>query len=192
MTRVSLRAALLGFLALEPTTGYTLWQRFEGSIAAFWTVTRSQIYRELAVLERDGLVKVKREPGEGKPDRKVHSLTRAGKLALGQWLEEPLEALQLRHPLLLKLVFAAEADPAALDTLLAEYRRSLQERRDALAARLQSQEIFELARTPREALLWSLSIENGLAFCDAELAWLVRARRRLAKTPSTRAEGSGA
>ena len=44
---VSLRAAILGFLAIEPTTGYTLKQRFDGSVGSFWTATQSQIYREL-------------------------------------------------------------------------------------------------------------------------------------------------
>src|SRR6476469_1902009 len=111
MARVSLRAAILGFLALEPTSGYSLKQRFEGSVGSFWSVTQSQIYRELGALERDGLVLVRRQPGDGKPDRKLYSLTDAGHECLQQWLREPLDALQLRHPLFLKFVFATELHP---------------------------------------------------------------------------------
>src|SRR5215510_7848804 len=99
---MSLRGAILGFLALEPTSGYTLKQRFDGSVGSFWSATQSQIYRELHALEADGLIAAEAVPGSGKPDRKVYSLTAPGQRALVQWLEEPLDPLFLRHPLLLK------------------------------------------------------------------------------------------
>ena len=44
---MSLRGAILGFLSFEPTSGYTLKQRFDGSVRSFWSATQSQIYREL-------------------------------------------------------------------------------------------------------------------------------------------------
>src|SRR4249920_1068438 len=100
---MSLRGAILGFLSLEPTSGYTLKQRFDGSVGSFWSATQSQIYRELHGLEQDGLASVETVPGLGKPDRKVYSLTPAGRAALARWLEEPREPLFLRHPLLLKV-----------------------------------------------------------------------------------------
>lgn len=180
MSPVSLRAAILGFLSLEPTSGYTLRQRFEGSVGSFWTVTQSQIYRELHALERDGLVGVRREPGEeGRPDRKVYALSEAGRAALDAWLREPLEPLQLRHPLLLKFVFSADVEPEQLDHVLERYRASLARTREEYAARLSAKEIFSLARSKREAALWRLSIEHGLAWCDTELGWVDRARKEL-------------
>lgn len=182
MVAVSLRAAILGFLSLEPTSGYSLKQRFEGSVSSFWTVTQSQIYRELHALERDGLVVAHREPGEGKPDRKVYELSESGRAALHDWLREPLEPLQLRHPLLLKFVFSAEVEPEELDTVLARYGESLARTREGYAARLSAPEIFALARSRREAQIWRLSIEHGLAWCDAELAWVETARRTLGKS----------
>src|SRR6185503_17314664 len=104
---MSLRGAILGFLSLEPTTGYTLKQRFDGSVRSFWSTTQSQIYRELYALEDEGLVESKLQPGRGRPDKKVYSLTRSGRAAFKEWLAQPLPPLELRHPLLLKLVFAA-------------------------------------------------------------------------------------
>lgn len=179
MILMSLRAAILGFLRLEPTSGYMLRKRFEGSAASFWSVTQSQIYRELHALEKDGLVESVREPGDGKPDRLVYALTKAGEDALDTWLRSPVEPPALRHPLLLKLVFAADLDPRALDETLAAYRASVASRREDYEARLAMQAIFSLARSRREAMLWKLSIEHGLAWCDAELAWIARARRAL-------------
>lgn len=180
MESVSLRAAILGFLELEPTTGYTLRQRFAGSVASFWSVTQSQIYRELHGLESEGLVAVSREPGDGKPDRKVYSNTAAGRAALQQWLRAPLEPLQLRHPLLLKFVFASELAPATLDGLLADYGEGVRATLADYQSRHDAPEIFTLARSPREAEIWRLSIEHGLAWCRLELDWIDRARERLA------------
>lgn len=179
MTTVSLRAAILGFLSLEPTSGYSLQKRFEGSVGSFWSATQSQIYRELHTLEREELVSVKVKQGDGKPDRKVYSLTREGRDALRAWLREPLEPQKLRHPLLLKFVFAAEVPAAELDALLAGYERRLRATREEYQGRVTSPAIFSLARSRREALLWQLSIEHGLSWCDAELTWTRRARKRL-------------
>ena len=178
---MSLRGAILGFLSLEPTSGYTLKQRLDGSVRSFWSATQSQIYRELHALEREGLVEVEAVPGNGKPERKVYSLTKAGRAALQQWLGEPLEPLVLRHPMLLKLVFAANADPPALSGILEGYARGVAETRTEYAARLKDEAIFSLARSPREAAIWRLSIEHGVAWCDAELRWIDRARTILAR-----------
>jgi DNA-binding PadR family transcriptional regulator len=178
---VSLRAAILGFLAIEPTSGYTLKQRFDGSVGSFWTATQSQIYRELHGLEGEGLVRVTAVPGAGKPDRRVYSLTQTGKAALARWLDEPLEPLVLRHPMLLKLVFAAGVPPEALDATLARFASDMRQTRAEYAARLEDPRIFSLARSPRERELWKLGIEHGIAWCDAELRWTGRARRALAR-----------
>ena len=176
---MSLRAAVLGFLELDPTSGYSLKQRFEGSVGSFWSVTQSQIYRELHALERETKVVAKRERGEGAPDRKVYALTEAGREELHAWLRAPLEPLHLRHPLLLKLVFASEVPPAELDAVLEAYESSLKATRAGYEGRLGAKEIFSLARSKREAAIWKLSIEHGLAWCDTELKWLQKTRRTL-------------
>lgn len=188
---VSLRAAILGFLSLEPTSGYALKQRFDHSVRSFWSVTQSQIYRELHALEGEALVSVRREPGDGRPDRKVYKLSAAGRSALERWLREPLEPLQLRHPLLLKFVFSADVEPAELDALLAGYRASMTRTREEYAARLANKHIFALARSEREAEIWKLSIEHGLAWCDAEIGWLDRARARLGRARRARKTKKG-
>lgn len=183
---MSLRGAILGFLGLEPMSGYTLKQRFDGSVRSFWTATQSQIYRELHALGEDGLVAFSTVRGDGKPDAKVYSLTREGRAALDRWLEEPLEPMVLRHPLLLKLVFAAELAPAKLDALLDAYVAEMRATRAEYRSRLDEPEIFSLARSRREAAIWRLAVEHGVAWCDAELRWAERARRELG--PAARTE----
>ncbi len=177
---MSLKAAILGFLSLEPTSGYTLKQRFDGSVSSFWSVTQSQIYRELHALEREKLVAVHRQHGDGKPDRKVYELTDEGRRELSNWLRQPLEPLHLRHPLLLKFVFSADIDPEHLDLLLEQFREEMVGTLEEYVARLTSKEIFSLARSPREAEIWRLSIEHGVAWCNTEIEWVDQVRKRLA------------
>ena len=59
--------------------------------------------------------------------------------------------------------------------------------RTEYAARLASADIFDLARSTREAAIWRLSIEHGVGWCDAEIAWLRRARLELGESRSHRA-----
>ena len=181
---MSLRHAILGFLDIEAATGYTLMQRFEGSVGSFWSATQSQIYRELHALLAAALVTMEVVPQDGKPARKLYALTRAGRVELQRWLSAPMEPMQLRDSLQLRLVFAAGVPPAQLDTALADYESGLRERLVEYRARLKNEEIFRLARTDRERLIWSLSVENGVAWCEAQLKWLRSARERLAAKPS--------
>ena len=183
---VSLRQAILGFLDLAPTTGYTLGQRFSGSVGSFWSATQSQIYRELHDLERERLAQVEVIAQAGKPPRKVYSLTAEGRAELQRLLAEPAKPLVLRDPLLLKLVFSAAAPAEQLDRELERHAADLEARRREYRERLSSPQIFSLARSEREAVLWRLSLENGLDWCEAQLGWVARARKELSAVPATR------
>jgi hypothetical protein len=70
--------------------------------------------------------------------------------------------------------------------MLGRYADGVAAMRSDYEARLQSLEIFSLARTARERTLWKLAIEHGLGWCDAELAWIARARRQLARASKGR------
>ncbi|EMY32485.1 putative PadR family transcriptional regulator, partial [Arthrobacter crystallopoietes BAB-32] len=53
---MSLPHAILTALLEKPGSGAELTRRFDRSFGFFWPATHQQIYRELAKLERDGLV----------------------------------------------------------------------------------------------------------------------------------------
>lgn len=82
---MSLRYAVLGLLALEPSTGYELTQRFERSIANAWYASHSQIYPQLAQLEEAGLVEV---ASEGARRSRTWAVTGDGRDELRHWLVE--------------------------------------------------------------------------------------------------------
>ena len=120
--------ALLGLLRDGPRSGYDLVAAAEQVIGGFWTLTRSQVYRELAALADRGLL----EKGPAGPrDRRPFQLTPAGRAAFRTWVNTSPEPENLRIPLLLRLTFADEIDPGQLRAMLAEHRAAHQNRLEA-------------------------------------------------------------
>jgi DNA-binding PadR family transcriptional regulator len=104
-------ASLLGFLTDRPMTGWELSAAVEGSIANFWNVTRSQVYRELRTLAELGFV----EAGEAGPrDRRPYSITDAGRGAFGDWIVRDPGSPIVRLPLLLTVFFGRHLPPDRL------------------------------------------------------------------------------
>ncbi|ATC60142.1 PadR family transcriptional regulator [Vibrio anguillarum] len=60
----------------EQGTGYELTKLMSNS--RIWRASHQQIYKSLKKLAKNGILVCKHEPQEGKPDRKVYSLTSEG------------------------------------------------------------------------------------------------------------------
>jgi DNA-binding PadR family transcriptional regulator len=112
-------ASLLGFLHHQPRSGWELVQAVEDTVGNFWNVTRSQVYRELRTLEKEGLV----EAGEtGARDRRPYGITPAGREAFARWIAREPGPDLVRSPLLLTVFFAEYLDPALLRRFLTLHR----------------------------------------------------------------------
>jgi DNA-binding PadR family transcriptional regulator len=95
-------ASLLGFLHQGPMTGWDLVAVAQRQIGDFWSLTQSQVYRELAAMAEDGLV----EAGErGLRDRRPYTITDAGRAAFAEWVAGEPGPETIRFPLLLTVVF---------------------------------------------------------------------------------------
>lgn len=159
----STSAALLGLLLDGPLTGGQLVAAADERLGAFWTVTRSQIYRELPGLAAAGLVRAgKQGPRSSQP----YSVMAAGKRAFSSWLSEPPGTDQSRNPVLLRLGFGAAHSAEQLRTLLAgakaEHEATLNQQKENLA---------RLRKGNRGALAVSTA-EFGVAYEKAVLKWL--------------------
>jgi DNA-binding PadR family transcriptional regulator len=96
-------AALLGLLHTGPMTGGQLVGAAGEQFGAFFSVTRSQIYRELPALADSGLLK----PGkQGPRGSQQYVITPAGRRAFKNWLAAGNGADSLRSPLVLRLLHA--------------------------------------------------------------------------------------
>jgi len=113
-------ASVLGFLGIGPMTGWDLNDFAQISVGNFWSMTRSQIYRELRTLEEKGLVE-----GEdtGFRDQRRFSLTDTGRARLREWLREPPGPEINRNPFLVKLFFSGELPPREVARLVASARQ---------------------------------------------------------------------
>lgn len=126
-------ASLLGLLDIAggELTGGELVRLAQDRIGDFWTLTRSQVYREIAALEEEGHIE-RGEPGlrESRPYR----VTEAGRATYRSWLTENLPAETVRIPILLAVAFGSVLPSDKVRTLLreaeAEHRRQLAEYRE--------------------------------------------------------------
>lgn len=156
-------AALLGLLRRGgPATGYALAQRAQEELGDYWTVTRSQVYRELSAMAGAGLV----EAGEaGARDARPYTVTDAGLQAFVVWLHSDLGSDVVRIPLLLRLAFVDALDRSRLGQLVTEQRAEH-------AARLARYEQLERAGLAVGGTAADLvTLRFGLAYERAVLAW---------------------
>lgn len=105
---MSLRHAILGILEYQPMHGYSLKRVLAEGVSTFWPVNLPAIYPSLRKLEDEGLVahQVEATP-DGRPDRKVFTITEDGREELARWRRLPPDGpVTVRSPLFLKLLFA--------------------------------------------------------------------------------------
>jgi DNA-binding PadR family transcriptional regulator len=97
----STAAALLGLLHAGPMTGGQLVAAAVDRFGAFFSVTRSQVYRELPTLTDAGLLQL---GDQGPRASQQYVLTHSGRRAFRTWLTEGGGTDSLRSPLVLRLL----------------------------------------------------------------------------------------
>ncbi|WP_405490589.1 PadR family transcriptional regulator [Nocardia sp. NBC_00511] len=133
---MALEHALLVSLTERASSGYDLARRFDKSIGFFWNATHQQIYRVLKRMDEQGWVIPEAVVQEGRPDKKVYTVSDAGRAELVRWIAEPADLEPMRNELGVKLRAASLGDVPAL---LTEVKRH----RDQHAHRLDLYRAFE-------------------------------------------------
>ena len=175
---MTIEYAVLGFLSWRSLSGYDLKKLFSDSSAIYWSGNSNQIYRALVKLYEQGWVSKEIEYQEERPNRKIYTITEAGQEALRGWLKNAPELPQYRHSFLVQLTWADLLAPDELNALLSQYEAELQ---------MQVQMVTEKGRraagpqprTPREAVLWQMILENEIEFYQHEINWTKRLRQAL-------------
>lgn len=174
-------ASLLGLIEqCGEVTGADLVRVAQQRIGEFWSLTRSQVYRELATLAADGLV-VAGPPGprESRPYR----LTESGRAAFHEWLRWELPAETIRIPLLLAVAFGASLPPGRLEKVLdkaEEQHRQRLEKYRAVDEELRTSGVDPHARA---TLSFGVHYEEAVLRWFADLPPAVRRPRRRRPTP---------
>jgi DNA-binding PadR family transcriptional regulator len=116
---IVLRNVLLTVLAHRPMTGYQIARNFDQVLSHFWQASHQQIYRELARMNRDGYVVFRAVAQFGKPEKKLYSLTRAGRAALRKWVAMPTFPPRPQNDLLVKILAGLMVNKPALEREIA-------------------------------------------------------------------------
>jgi DNA-binding PadR family transcriptional regulator len=155
-------AALLGLLHDGPMTGGQLMSTAQKRLGAYWTMTRSQVYRELPALAEAGYVKLGRP---GPRSSQPYSITPTGKRAFTRWLSEEPGRDAVRNPLALRVAFGKHQSAAQLKSAFAQaadyHNAALNEAREAAK---------ELKRAGDEHA--AAALEFAVGYHKAALAWL--------------------
>lgn len=181
---MSLPHALLGLISYQPSTGYELRITFSKSVQFFWNATLPQIYRTLNQMESQGWLTVKVEPQEGKPSRKIYSITEEGMGELKRWLVSKPEITPERNPLLLKLFFGRMIDAEALNKIIVgcqEYHKKLLEQYDTETVNV-IQYYADACSSKADAAFWRLTLDFGQRYSKMVTEWCDHVLRTISPT----------
>jgi DNA-binding PadR family transcriptional regulator len=178
-------ACLLGLLQLGPApgqpgfgetdaamTGSQLWRAAATSIARFWNLTRSQVFRELPRLHAEGLV----EPAlMGSRRQQPYRITPAGRDAFSRWLLRLTRGgsrdEQLHSALVLMVFFGEFVASTELHAALVDHRHAHAERLAALEA--MQRLLGDSARLPAQ------TVARGIAYQKLTIDWIDAVRAAL-------------
>ncbi|WP_406208122.1 PadR family transcriptional regulator [Streptomyces sp. NBC_01017] len=173
---MSLKYAVLAALLEGEASGYELSKVFDVSFANFWPATPQQLYRELERLAQDGLVQARFVQQERRPNKRMFTLTEAGRQDLRAFAAEPpRRPTAIRDELLIKI--QAMEDPEAARALIEErmtWSRGKLDRYERVRDRLLD------GRTEDEYLRESdrigpyLTLLAGISFEQENLRWCER------------------
>jgi DNA-binding PadR family transcriptional regulator len=171
---MALRHAVLATLLDAEASGYELAKRFDASVANFWHALPQQIYGELRRLEQQRLIRGRTVRQQGRPDKRVFTITKAGKHVLREFAAAPTKPGALKEDLAVKIYSAAVADPESL--ILA-----LNQRAAHSAAKLEryQRQADALADPDGSDLGPSLTLTRGIAYERENIAWCAIAAERL-------------
>jgi len=173
---VSIRHFVLGLLTQEPMSGYDVKRLFKSLNWLIDSPSFGSLYPALHSLLEDGLVTVEVVPSQGKPPRKIYSITPAGREVLAEWMDQPIDSGFSLKTFVMRLALAGSLS----HTCLVEH---LQQRRDQVAEHQRTLEQNAEEVDENADLGERLTLDYGLALAMAELNWLDRALTRLSRPP---------
>jgi len=128
---MDVKTLCLGALTLGDASGYEIKKLFEnGPFAYFYRAGFGSIYPALGALHKEGKVSVRAEEQQGRPDKKVYSLTDAGRKALAGKLKKMPDPDRIRSEAMVMFFLADSVEPEHLaevyDKYLDYYRTNLE------------------------------------------------------------------
>lgn len=174
---MSLSYAMLGLLTYRPMTGYSLKKIFDKSIYGVWTASLSQIYRELANLEKKGYVSSNIQKQEDRPDKKIYTITEDGEMAFGKWLADFPENFSFpkRDEFMLRVFFGSRLEK---NELIKEFKRFISQKQAHLETLTEIEKnfkkyvgTFQMESPEKEELFWHFTVRRAVMSLEVAIKW---------------------
>jgi DNA-binding PadR family transcriptional regulator len=171
---MSVRNAILGLLSQKPRHGYEL----HASLIALaggsenWDLKPAQVYTTLARLEESKLVVMDGATKESGPEKRVYSLTPAGRAELDDWLKTGVLEEQGRDEFFIKLMLGLEREDIDSRDVIHIQRSSLYQELHRITAQRQ-------AADPQKELAKIMLLDKSVMHLEADLRWLEMIETRL-------------
>lgn len=169
---LTLELTLLGVLERTPLHGYSLGKAIAGldGFGLVWKVKQSALYALLDKLEARGLLRGDTIPGEAHPARREFQVTEAGRQALNQWMDTPVDSIRsMRQDFFARLYFARMAGRERALDLVRRQRQACQ-----------AWEADILGKLGRDGDFTRVVLAHRLHMVRATLAWMDDYQRELA------------
>lgn len=167
---MSLKHAILTLLETEQGSGYDLLKGFKQRLGFFWNASHQQIYSQLKKMSQEGLIEFETQTQDGKPDRKVYSITKTGHQTLIDWIEAPVKVNKVNDALLVKLYAGHLVDDTVLRDEMAHHQETHQRMLDTFLAL--EQEYLNLPSKQKIPFdLPYLTLRKGILGEQSWLAW---------------------
>jgi DNA-binding PadR family transcriptional regulator len=179
---MSLKHGLLGLLRYGSMTGYDLDKIFKSHLKSFWYAQTSQIYRELNKMEDNKWLSSEIVFQEGKPNKKVYSITDLGNDEFIKWLTdvEQNDAIEVKQTFLMKMFFSADNDISITLKILEDFKESCQQRMQSLKVFVEDFDNPNTEKDPRkEANYWVATAEFGTMFHNMCIEWADKTIQRI-------------
>lgn len=181
---MSLQYGILGLLNYHDSTGYDLTKRFEYSLNNFWHAQSSQIYRELSRMEAADWVTSRSIIQNGRPNKRLYSITETGRSALAQWLCDATLDLGNNHNAMLVRVFFGADDPQSTLRLIQSCRDVLKKvlaaYNEPMRANIKSY-AESIGGGEEKRKYWDMTLDYGVSQAGAMLAWTERCIEKIEK-----------
>ncbi len=175
-----LKHGILGLLNYGSMTGYDIVQIFRDSLSYFWHAQTSQIYRELQTLKRNSWATDETIPQEGRPDKKIFTITDKGRDELKRWLREENAESEVRSPLMMKVFFRGEL---SLDENISFFKK-LRNAGSSFTESLTTSppdiaNYASMIDDPMKALYWKMTVEYGKMYMKMQDQWIESCIRQM-------------
>jgi len=151
-------------------SGYDLAKEFNSSVGFYWKTTHQQIYRELARLEKEGMVTSEIIKQKDRPDKKIYSITENGIKHLVEWIAEPSMPTPIKEDMLVKM-YVGFLVPKEILIKELEQLKELHEEKLKLFKEYEKIYFSDIKSLPLKGKYRYLNLRTGINFEIFHIKW---------------------